>query len=184
MENTKEDKKKFAEIMWGLAEEGGGTLSTENLKMRFRALSEYSIDQVSMACDWLFKNREATYPQIPRTKEIIDAIKLSEGELVNPKTIAQTQCDIVFKYFNHYGSECDHVFKDPITRYLMGHRWSFRKLGLMNVDDQKWFRKEFVEAYQDYSGEGESVQGLLEGPVNGISAKRLNLLVSTKRIEE
>lgn len=166
MNDTTENRKKFATIMLCLAEECGGKLSKGNLKVRFNALSEYSIEQVSRACDWLFKHREATFPAVPRTKEIIDVIKSQSGE-IEAKTQAQIQVDIVLKYLNYYGSACYHTFKDPITDYLMTNRWSFQKLGLMKAEDLKWFRMDFCEAYQDMTLDVvlvDNIIGVMGGP--------------------
>jgi len=186
MESTLEIKKKFATVMWGVAEEWGGKISKSGLEMRFLSLKKYSIDQITQAGSWLLENRKEKYPAVPTTKEFIDAIRSAQGELVDPKMKAQSQCDIVFKYFDYYGSHCDHRFKDSITRYLMENRWSFRKLGVMRVDDLKWFRKEFVEAYQDCSREEPAVKNLIGCLKDGerISSKRLQILVPAKRMDE
>lgn len=178
MNDTIENRKKFATIMLCLAEECGGKLSKENLKVRFNALSEYSIDQVCDACNWLFKHREATFPAVPRTKEIIDVIQSQAGNL-EAKTKAQIQVDIILKYLNCYGSACYHTFKDPITNYLMTNRWSFQNLGLMMAEDLKWFRKAFVEAYQDMEIDIVLFDEII--PVKSISIENLKGLLKKEQ---
>lgn len=167
------DKEKFAVIMWGLTEEFGGTISKENIQMRFRSLSEFSIEQVTAACNWLFDNREATFPVVPRTKEIRDAIKRISGEL-NPKAKAEMECDKIFKKLYAYGREALPLFYDEKTKYLMTHRWTFEQLGNIKEDDLKWFRKSFVEAYLDF---GETIPAMIDGPnkkqIPHFSAKKI-----------
>ena len=186
MKSTPEELQKFSMVMWGVAEDFGGKLSGNGLEMRFGALKEYSIDQITQAGTWLLKNRQEKFPAVPTTKEFIDAIRATQGELVDPKTKAATQHDTVMKYFKHNWTPYNgytHTFKDLITEYLMQTQWSFRKLGAMKEDELKWFRKNFVESYQDYAREEPAVKNLLEAPKNGINTKRLGLLVKTKKIE-
>jgi hypothetical protein len=146
MENK--DIKKFTAIIYGLAEEFGGTVSKSGIDLKFDSLKKYSIEEIVMAANWIVNNREEKYPPVPTTKEIISAIEKINGK-INPKTNAEFQVDIIFKYFNYYGSYCDHVFKDSITNYLMSNRWSFRQIGMMPESELKWFRKSFVDAYTE-----------------------------------
>jgi len=149
------DIKKFASIIYGLAEEFGGTVSKSGVRLKFESLKKYSIDDIVKAANWIVNNREEKYPPVPTTKEIISAIGKVNGA-IEPKTKAQIQCDIIFKYFNYYGSYCEHVFKDSITNYLMTSRWTFVQLGLMKQEDLKWFRRDFVDAYTNLQKDTEA----------------------------
>lgn len=188
MENTKENREEFAVIMWGLAEEFGGKLSKENLKMRFNALSEYSMGDVRNACNYLFTNREAKFPPVPTTQEIIEAIKRNNGA-VDREVKAGLEVDKIFQKLKEWGREAKPLFYDEITKYLMTNRWTFQQLDQLTISDPglKWFRKEFVEAYINLSRNSAVVENCLPGGVNDpdrISAKRLNLLVHAKRMED
>ncbi len=189
MQDDKKTRATFAMTMYGIAEDFGGALSDNNLHVRFEALKEYSIDQITQAGTWLLKNRTEKFPAVPTTKEFIDAIRSAQGELVNPATKAAKQHDIVMKYFKHNWTPYNgytHNFKDPITDYMMSNTWSFQMLGRMTLDELKWFRKNFIDAYQDYSNEGSGIQAVIEGPKNGnvIGAGKLKQLanVTLKRI--
>ena len=46
MKDNKVDKGMFAQVMYGLAEDFGGTVSDNGLLLRFDALKEYSIKQI------------------------------------------------------------------------------------------------------------------------------------------
>ena len=145
------DKKQFATLFYGLAEEYGGTITKNGARLKFEALKEYGIESIIRAANWIVKNREKAYPPVPTVKEFLDAIEIIENPKINGKTKSEMQCDIVLKYYGHYGRNCNHVFKDPTTRYLMENRWSFYRLDQESVKDPalKWFRKEFVAAYGD-----------------------------------
>lgn len=150
MNNTTEEKQKFAAIMWGLAEECGGKISSDGLKIRFAALEDYTLEQISQAATWLVKYREATFPAVPRTKEIVDVIE-NNGQAIDYKSAAEIQVDIVLKKLKFEGScgKCD--FEDPITKQLMSVRWPYNSWAATVLEkDLVWFRKEFVEAYQAY----------------------------------
>jgi len=175
-----QDKKQFAVLMYGIAEECGGQISKHGIKLKFEALKTHPIEVILKAASWLVQNRENTFPAIPTVKEFLDAIKAICGE-TNPKTEGERQCDIVMKYFNYYGSYCDHEFKDPITAYLMTNRWSFKKLGEMMNQELSWFRKNFVQSYVemkvlpdekllDYNGiDAEKLKSLAAGAVKQIT---------------
>ena len=176
------DIKKFASIIYGLAEEFGGTVSKSGVRLKFESLKKYSIDDIVKAANWIVNNREEKYPPVPTTKEIISAIGKVNGA-IEPKTKAQIQCDIIFKYFNYYGSYCEHVFKDSITNYLMTSRWSFQQIGMMPDAELKWFRKAFVEAYADME-KHESNMINYSGAMGTIPANDLKKLTVYPKVAE
>lgn len=149
MKNNKQDLDLFSTVMWGLAEDFGGKVSDDSLSLRFSALQEYSIEDIAKAGTWLLKHRESTFPAVPTTKEIIDAIR--SVSQANPRLKAEIEADKVLSTLKEWGRDADALFYDKITMYLMTKRWTFRQLDLMAVDDKglKWWRKDFVQAYQD-----------------------------------
>lgn len=156
------DKNKFLVIISGLATEFGGKAQKDNVKLRFDALMEYSIEDISKAATWLVKNRTEKYPPIPTTREIIAAIEIITGNLES-KTVAGIQADIVFKKLREWGKEAEPLFLNKTTLYLMTHRWSFAQLGNMGADDLKWFRKEFISSFIDM--DKQEVAPLIESSI-------------------
>lgn len=146
MKRDKQTFKKFAEIIWSLAENFGGTLSDPGIELRFTALKEYELEQISIAATWLLKNRKEKYPPVPTTQEIIEAIETISGG-TPLELCGQKQLDIVMRCLKYCGRGCKCPIKDSITRYLMTHRWSMWQLGQMYKDDLKWFRINFVKEY-------------------------------------
>jgi hypothetical protein len=160
MNNTTEEKEKFAKVMWGLAEECGGKISTDGLKMRFAALKEHSLEQITQAATWLVMHREATFPAVPRTKEIIDAIENLKGPKVSVKTQAEIQADKVLAKLRYHGRAGVADFEDPATQHLMTTRWPYKQWASFVKDDElKWWKKDFLAAYEAYQ-EAESKQYL------------------------
>nr|WP_319396125.1 hypothetical protein [uncultured Desulfobacter sp.] len=67
----KQDLKRFTEIMMAVAENYPGTAFTSNgLKLRFEALKEFPIDQVSEAAVKLIRTHK--YNSMPTTADFID----------------------------------------------------------------------------------------------------------------
>ncbi len=164
MENNDYDLAEFSKVMWALAEDFGGKITDDSLLLRFAALQEYSVEQIQQAGTWLLKHREQTFPAVPTTKEIIDAIEVTQRS-VGDKGSGELQCDIVLQYFKHNWTPYNgytHTFKHPVTEYLMTNRWSFAKLGKMPSDELKWFRRDFVKAWEELAKDKETI-ALLPG---------------------
>lgn len=143
------DKKQFAVVMWGVAEDFGGKLSKEGLKMRFSALKEYSIEQVSSAGTWLLKNREKTYPAVPTTKEFIDVIEGRHVPKISAESRAEIQANLVLDKLYREGAAAKVDFEDPVTLKLMTGRWSFFRWGYdLTNENVPWWKKEFIAAYK------------------------------------
>jgi len=176
MENTVEELKRFSAIMLGVAEDFGGKISPEGLRVKFEALREYSIDQISQAGTWLLKNREERFPAVPTTKEFIDTIKGQGGCIqISAGSRAEIQADVVIKKLRQHGRNAVVDFEDPITFQLMTGRWRYNSWAADVIDSElKWWRKEFVEAYKAYSEAGKA-ENLLPPPNTG-DIKRLQSL--------
>lgn len=162
--------------MYGLAGNFGGKLSKDDLKLRFTALIDYSIDDLSKAGTWLLKNRVSTFPPVPTTKEIIDAIHKIQGQLEN-KDIASLEADKILRLLKQWGRTCGTRFKDPVTDYLMTYRWSFQYLGGLTEKDLKWWVKDFIEAYKDTNLNKDQFLDVAEKAGLTVPAKNLNRLI-------
>lgn len=168
MNKTKEEFDAFCLVMWGVAEDFGGKLSKEGLKMRFMALQEFSINQITAAGTWLLKHREKTFPAVPTTKEFIDVIQEQHtGPKVSAKSRAEIQADKVLAKLKYHGRAGKADFEDPITQTLMTIRWEYRKwASLVKETELVWWRKEFIQAYEAYDEQAAAGQVLIDGPQN------------------
>jgi hypothetical protein len=171
------DYKQFAALIYGLAEENGGTVSKNGIRLKYEALKQYTMDQVVAAANWIAKNRTESFPPVPKIPEFISAIERLSG-VVSEKTTAEIEADKVLYMSKIFGRECNAQAKDPITNYLLKNRWSWWKLGTMKEEDLKWWRRDFVEAYQDMAKNGMDKMigedGKLKQLASGLAgAKRL-----------
>lgn len=184
MQDNHENRAIFATVMNGISEDFGGTLSNNNLSVRFSALQEFSVDQITKAGTWLLIHREATFPAVPTTKEFIDVI--GHAGTPEPRLKAEIEADKVLLTLKEWGRDAEPLFYDQSTLYLMTRRWTFCQLDLMTVDDPglKWWRKNFVQAYQDI--EKNRLSGCDVLCLDKGENKKLQNLANTvvKRIEE
>lgn len=155
----KNDKERFSEIMLGLAENFGGSVSPEGMRSRFAAMAEYSVEQVARAGAWLIKNREQTFPPMPTVKEVIDTIQAQESPRITGQSRAQVQVDVVLDKLRHQGRNAPVDFQDPITFGLMTARWPYNSWAATVTEAQlTWWRKEFVQAYQAHTEQKRAEQ--------------------------
>lgn len=149
-----QDKVRFSEIMIGLAENcSGAQLSTPGLRLRFEAMKEFTIDQVAIAATALVKTRK--YSNMPTVAELIEAIPGNPALELKPAHKAEIQADHVLAHLRRFGRTVAPVFDDPITRQLMNTRWKYQTWAATVAESElKWWRKEFVEAYQAYAESG------------------------------
>ena len=179
MQDNQQNRAIFSTTMYGIAEDFGGTLSVDNLHVRFKALQEFSIDQITKAGTWLLRNREKTFPAVPTTKEFIDAINNQKTGPVSLKAKAGIEADKVLGTLKEWGRDAEPLFIDEITKYLMTHRWTFRKLDTMTVQDPGlvWWRKEFIESYLELTKD-QVAGGKLLPELCGPTPKKLNSIAT------
>lgn len=152
MENK--DKQRFFEIMFGLADNFGGTISKEGLAMRFDALSEHTIEDVAKAATNLIRYRKKEYPPVPTVQEMLDVIAGFERptQALSAKAQAEIEVDKVLRKLKYFGRNAPVDFENEITFHLMTTRWKYNDwASTVEEKDLVWFRKEFVEAFCAYA---------------------------------
>ena len=126
-----------------MGENFNAKITKEGLKIRFLALSEYSIDQIKEACVRLIKER--VFSGMPTTAEIINAMRTSTPQLPD---IAQLRVFEIIGQIRAVGSYGTPKWEDPIVGDLLKRRWSWHSLCGMTEEEHKWWAKEFIEAYR------------------------------------
>lgn len=177
----------FAATMYGIAEDFGGTMTENNLSVRFKALQEYSIDQITAAGTWLLKHRTEKFPAVPTTKEFIDVIEGFEKPKISVESQAEIQAASVLKHLRYYGRVWNPNFKDPITQRLMTEVWPWsRWASELKEDQETWWKKEFIKLYKAYN-ETEQAEILTlaapKGKIIGIADVKKLAEKSVKRME-
>jgi len=169
MKNTKNNLLIFSKVMWGIAEDFGGKISPEGMKMRFKALEEYSINQITASGTWLIKNRQKTFPAVPTTKEFIDVIEGWEKPKISTESKAEIQAANVLACLRRWGRNWKPEFSDPVTQILMTERWPWYRWALsLKEDQEQWWKKDFMLLYKAYTEEEKATQMMLEAPVIGL----------------
>ena len=167
---TSEDLDRFVEIMMGLAENyPGSRLTGAGLDMRFEALKEFSIDQVTRAATKLIQTHR--YNSMPTTADIINAM---DGHMDSDQ-VAEIEAGKVLDHLHRHGTRKTPSFKNPITRYLMSGRWRyFSWASRVQETELKWWARDFVRAYK---AQVASVKGGYYLPVGSSSIGELLALI-------
>jgi len=133
--------------MMGLAENfPGSRLTGAGIDMRFEALKEFTIDQVAKAATQLIQTHK--YNSMPTTADIINAMGGMPGRIDREKR-AELEAGKVLDVLKFYGTTVSPIFKDPITKHLMSHRWRWYSwASKVKEDDLKWWSRDFVRAYK------------------------------------
>jgi hypothetical protein len=143
----KKDAKEFSDIMLAIADNyPGATFSSAGLKLRFEALKEFTIDQISEAAVKLISTHK--YKHMPTTADIIDAI----GGRISVSDRAEIEANKILDHLRRHGKSVIPEFKDPITKYLMNSRWRYYSWAArVAEDDLKWWFRDFVRVYRAHA---------------------------------
>jgi hypothetical protein len=142
MENK--DAKEFSDIMLAIANNYPGTKFTSaGLKLRFEAMKEFSIEQISEAAVKIISTHK--YNTMPTTADIIEAI----GGRISVTDRAEIEAGKVLDHLHKHGKAVIPEFEDPITQYLMTTRWRYCSWAAYVIEsDLKWWFRDFVRAYR------------------------------------
>ena len=142
------DKKRFAVIMYGLADNFRDHVSKDGLRFRFEALKEFKIEEVERASMEIVQRRK--YTKMPTIGEIIEAIRGNPEKQI--EDVAEIQAAVVLRAIGTYGSYQSPTFEDPVTAEVIAKRFGWGHLCSYITDESKpWFVKEFKEAYLSFS---------------------------------
>lgn len=155
---TDDDKTSFAQIMIGLAENYGQTLTTAGLKLRFEALRQFPLDAVKAASMSLLASRK--YNSMPTVADFLEHIGGGNAE-----DKAEIEAGKVVEAVRSVGAYRSVVFDDPVTMAVISRAFGgwVRLCQNMTDREEKFFRKEFKQAYGSYSRQGIREGGALLG---------------------
>jgi hypothetical protein len=141
------DKTKFAETMYGVAEVLGVQVSKPALKLMFNALQEYEINEVQYAAGQVLKTHKFnTFPPVAKFIEFLKAPELS------PEDKAIVEADTVIACLRRWGRTKSPNFENPVTQFLMTKRWKYQTWASQVAESElPWFKKEFVSAFQAHN---------------------------------
>ena len=148
------DKERFAVAMFGIAEEFGGSLTKNNLQLKWESLKRFPIDHITKAISYLSENRTKTFPLVPTTQEIIEATEIIQQPqlAIGSAKMAEIQANEVLAFLHENGAGAAPVFRDPLTKCLMSTVWPYASWGKsLTEKDKTWWRKEFINTFKVYS---------------------------------
>ncbi len=137
------DKRKFLEIMNGLADIFSANLTEIGVKMRFDALKDYSIEQITEAATIVVRTRKFSSMPVPA-----DFIAAIEGD---KEDLAEIQASLVTGAISRYGSYNKPVFDDPITQEIMTNSINWGDLCASTSKEVNFKMKEFRQLYKSYN---------------------------------
>ena len=178
------NKKQFATLFYGLAEEFGGNITKNGVQLKFEALKHYKIDVIVGAANWIIRNRKQTFPPIPTVSEFISAIKNIENPL-SIEDVAEMQAAAVINKLNKEGSSARVCFEDPITQSIMTDRYPYNAWAReVLTNDLKWWKKDFIALYMSYGRHVDAGLLIADSSKKLIPASRLNGLLNYDIIDE
>lgn len=144
---NKEDKGKFASAMREFELNSGDKLDKERLRFYWNKFKQFEIDIFEVAAKRILGTWE--YPQIPPVAIFMKELKGPEPQI---EDIATNEAMKVLEAIRIYGYTGKPKFDDIITRTLIDRRFKWQTLcSTMKEDQEKWFVKEFVEAYKSFN---------------------------------
>ena len=123
-------------------------------------------------CEEAFKKVVERLTFFPKPAEIIGFIKDKKPK---PQIEAIIQADKIIAYLRSHGSVVP-IWTNPITRYLMTHRWEYYDWSQTVLEsDLTWWKKEFISSYCAMEKGIDQVEDLSTGqisePVKSLLAK-------------
>lgn len=153
-----EEKTRLVDIITGTAEVLNRELSPVAIGLYVKAVEDLPFTDISAAFSELIrKNRFFPVPAELREMVIGPPEKLEDTALIESSKVVEA--------VKRHGGNRSVVFDDPVTMAVIQQvfgGWE-RMSGEMVLDQEKWWRKEFVKAYQAYARAGIKEYGVLYG---------------------
>lgn len=164
---TEYDKPKFLQILTGLAENYGQTVTTTGIGLRFSALRAYRIEEIERAAISLLTSRK--YTSMPTVADFLEHLGGGSAE-----DKAEVEAGKVLDAIRSYGAYRSVVFDDPVTMAVISRAFGgWVKLCVELSDrEEKFFRKDFAKAYGSFSRQGIREGGVLLGLAERENASR------------
>lgn len=158
------DRKKFSEIMAGLAEMYGKDISEFMLEVYYKSLQDYTFEQVNDAVFKCIKTHK--YNTIPQPAEILEYL---EGTPHDKSMTAWMQVKEAIKKGGYYASV---VFKDPIIAHAVNELGGWMWLCSTDESELPFIEKRFMEYYKTLSKKGELKNVKLVGNIEAINNEK------------
>ena len=156
---TQADFDPFSELIQGVAECYGQSLSAQGIALRFKLLEQFSFAEVQNAALSIMATRK--YTSMPTPAEFLEHIG---GGAAEDK--AEVEAGKVLSAIGRHGAYASVVFDDAVTQAVIVQAYG----GWVKLcqdcgveESEHWFRKNFAKTWAAYSRQGVKQTGHLPG---------------------
>ena len=156
---TQADFDPFSELIQGVAECYGQSLSAQGIALRFKLLEQFSFTEVQNAALSIMATRK--YTSMPTPAEFLEHIG---GGAAEDK--AEVEAGKVLSAIGRHGAYASVVFDDAVTQAVIVQAyggWPKLCADCGVEESEHWFRKNFAKTWAAYSRQGVKQTGHLPG---------------------
>ena len=156
---TQADFQPFSELIQGVAECYGQSLSAQGIALRFKLLEQFGFSEVQKAALSIMATRK--YTSMPTPAEFLEHIG---GGAAEDK--AEVEAGKVLSAIGRYGAYASVVFDDAVTQAVIVQAyggWPKLCADCGVEESEHWFRKNFAKTWAAYSRQGVRQSGHLPG---------------------
>lgn len=163
---TQDDFEKFEDLLSGVGEIYGKTLSEFALTLWWGALKDYDLTAI--------RNALSRYVVNPDNGQFMpkpaDVVRMIGGTSTDSAMIAWTKVD---KAVRQVGTWQDVVFDDPLIHRIIGEMGGWIEFGKKTEDEWPFVAKEFETRYRGYASRGitPEYKGVLTGIANANNSR-------------
>ena len=156
---TQADFKSFSELVQGVAECYGQSLSAQGVALRFKLLEQFDMAEVRQAALSIMATRK--YTSMPTPADFLEHISGGSAE-----DKAEVEAGKVLAAIGKHGAYASVLFDDAVTQAVIVQAyggWPKLCADCGVEDSEHWFRKNFAKTWAAYSRQGVKQSGHLPG---------------------
>lgn len=156
---TQADFKPFSELIQGVAECYGQSLSAQGVALRYKLLERFSLPEVEKAALSIMATRK--YTTMPTPADFLEHISGGSAE-----DKAEVEAGKVLAAIGKHGAYASVVFDDAVTQAVIVQAyggWPKLCADCGVEESEHWFRKNFAKTWAAYSRQGVKQSGHLPG---------------------
>ena len=156
---TQADFKSFSELVQGVAECYGQSLSAQGVALRFKLLEQFDMAEVRQAALSIMATRK--YTSMPTPADFLEHISGGSAE-----DKAEVEAGKVLAAIGKHGAYASVLFDDAVTQAVIVQAyggWPKLSADCGVEESEHWFRKNFAKTWAAYSRQGVKQSGHLPG---------------------
>ena len=156
---TQADFKSFSELVQGVAECYGQSLSAQGVALRFKLLEQFDMAEVRQAALSIMATRK--YTSMPTPADFLEHISGGSAE-----DKAEVEAGKVLAAIGKHGAYASVLFDDAVTQAVIVQAyggWPKLCADCGVEESEHWFRKNFAKTWGAYSRQGVKQSGHLPG---------------------